>query len=564
LTIVIGLDFLQPAIEPVRGRARMPAKPGTADEQNGLAIFNPMDQGPERSMSERIRVELRPLGRVLEVPRGALLQSVLFPHGVEFPCGGRGKCQGCRVRVLSGNLPATEEQEALLGRAALEAGWRLACRCTVYSPLVLDLAQWEVPVLADHTPFAFTPREGYGVAVDLGTTTIAAQLLDLRTGQVLGVETALNLQARHGADIMTRIEMAADPNHGGRLTRIIREQLGEMVGRLIEPVPGASDHLRQIVLVGNTAMHHLFSGLDVKPLAHYPFETASGGPQVFTAADLGWAFASAPVVHFLPCLGGFVGSDILAGILATRLHERADLTVLLDLGTNGEMVVGNRDRLVCASAAAGPAFEGARISMGMRASTGAISAVARQAEALRCQVIGDPTKPRGVCGSGLVDAVAACLDLAWIRPDGRLQDGRRELVLRAPVRLTPSDVRELQLAKGAIAAGTRLLLDRLGTTAAAVKRVFLAGAFGNYINRRSARRIGLFDFAPEVVEPAGNTALLGAKLALFEPDPERSEYARIRPRVEHIGLSSDPRFEDYYIEAMRFPDRATAAGTDAS
>jgi uncharacterized 2Fe-2S/4Fe-4S cluster protein (DUF4445 family) len=178
-------------------------------------------------------------------------------------------------------------------------------------------------------------------------------------------------------------------------------------------------------------MHHLFGGLSVEPLSHYPFQTEAPGLQVFSAAALGWDFPANPKVYFLPCLGGFVGSDILAGVLATKLHERESLAMLVDLGTNGEIILGNRESLLCAATAAGPAFEGARISMGMRAATGAISEVSAAHGRLHCHVLGNTT-PRGICGSGLVDAVAMSLDLGWILPNGRLAKGEA-LELAMPV-----------------------------------------------------------------------------------------------------------------------------------
>jgi uncharacterized 2Fe-2S/4Fe-4S cluster protein (DUF4445 family) len=245
-----------------------------------------------------------------------------------------------------------------------------------------------------------------------------------------------------------------------------------------------------------------------------------------------------------------VGSDILAGILSTRLHESDKLVALVDLGTNGEMVVGQRGRLVCASTAAGPAFEGARIAMGMRAATGAISQVNLRDGRLECQVLGHVT-PRGLCGSGLVDAVAAGLDAGWIRANGRFVQGEW-LVLAEPVALTQGDLRELQLAKGAIAAGLRLLAQQSGARAEDITQLHLAGAFGNYISRASARRIGLLPFGPEKVTPAGNTALLGAKMALFHPGDE-GNYAALRAQIQHVSLSADPIFEEAFVEEMRFP-----------
>jgi len=511
-------------------------------------------------------LRLSPADLRLEVPAGTRLQDVLFGQGVEFPCGGRGRCKGCRVKVLRGELDITPEEKNKLSQAELDAGWRLACRHSLTSDLELELAQWEMSILSDESHFAFNPREGLGVAIDLGTTTIAAQLLDLRTGNVLGVQTALNDQACHGADIMSRVEFAI---HGGQaeLERLVREQVGGMVKLLLESAGRARSPLRarsndggqgtarptfpqlsRAVIVGNTVMHHLFCGINIAPLSAYPFEPKQAGRIQLMGRDLGWNLPEAAVVEFMPCLGGFVGSDILAGIMATGLHESRELFALMDLGTNGEVAVGNRDRILCTSTAAGPAFEGARISMGMRAATGAISAVQAEKGFLSCRVIGGG-EPRGLCGSGLVDAVAACLDLKWIHPSGRMAD-RKEMPLAGPVLLSATDVRELQLAKGAIAAGLRMLTERLGASLEDIQQLHLAGAFGNYISRASAQRIGLLRVPLNRVVPAGNTALLGAKRALFE---EAASWDAIVKRAEHIALNEDPNFHDIYAEEMGFP-----------
>ncbi len=503
-------------------------------------------------MSETVRVELQPLGKTITVPKGAPLQDALFAQGVEFPCGGRGRCRGCRIRLVEGDSPVTPDEARVLSEVELAAGWRLACRTCANGHLKVDLAQWETTILADHTSVRdFVPRAGLGVAVDLGTTTLVAQVLDLRTGQVLGTRTGLNSQAKQGADVMSRVDFAVTRGGLAVLTRLIRDQIGTMIADLMASVEGRSHEVTDVVIVGNTVMHHLFCGIDPAPLAHSPFEPENDGWQRFTAQDLGWTLRAEPRVEFLPCLGGFVGSDILAGILATRLHESADLCALLDLGTNGEIVVGNRERLLCASTAAGPAFEGARLSMGMRAATGAITAVSTDDGRITCRVLGD-SPPRGICGSGLVDAVACALDLGRIQPSGRLTRGET-LELAPLVRLTQADIRELQLAKGAIAAGTSILAKRWGAGTDDVTRVYLAGAFGNYINRNSARRIGLIDFPLEKVEPAGNTALLGAKLALFDLPQNHDGYKHLLQTQTHICLHEDPQFHETYAEKMRFP-----------
>jgi uncharacterized 2Fe-2S/4Fe-4S cluster protein (DUF4445 family) len=445
----------------------------------------------------------------------------------------------------------------------IDQGWRLACRISVESDLRLELQQWEAAILADDSVFAFTPQEGWGIAIDLGTTTLAAQLCDLHTGHVLAVRTTLNAQARHGADIMSRVEFAVTGQGQQILERIIREQIGGLVQELVAAASTAESiaahgppaPVQDIVLVGNTVMHHLFCGIDLEPLAHFPFQSQAPGLHNFSAAQLGWSFEENPNVRFLPCLGGFVGSDILAGILATKLHESDSLAALIDLGTNGEIVVGNRDRLLCASTAAGPAFEGARISMGMRAATGAISEVRVAEGELSCKILGQ-VQPRGICGSGLVDAVAAGLDLGRIKSSGRLAQGD-SLPLAAPVSLRQQDIRELQLAKGAIAAGLRILLKQWGATLDDVTRVYLAGAFGNYINLASARRIGLLTFPPEKIQTAGNTALLGAKLALFGLHEHDCTFPEILEKTTHVSLNEDAEFQETFVEEMGFPVKET-------
>jgi uncharacterized 2Fe-2S/4Fe-4S cluster protein (DUF4445 family) len=516
-----------------------------------------------------VRLHLLPLGVTLQVPAGAPLQDILFSRGVEFPCGGQGLCRGCRVKVQEGRLPITAEDQSLLTANELAQGWRLACRARAQADLQLDLAQWEAPVLSDDTPFPFTPQPGLGIAVDVGTTTLVAQLVDLETGRVLAVETALNPQARHGSDLMSRVAYALNADGQARLREPIRAEIGQMIQRLqastSKPLstglePAGDSTLRtphstlptvsRVVLVGNTVMHHLFSGISLEPMAAFPFEPISPERQTFSPASLGWKLATDARIEFLPCLGSFVGSDLLAGILATRLHESDELIALVDLGTNGEIILGNRTRLLCTSAAAGPAFEGARIAQGMRAATGAISAATAEDGRLTCHVLGNGPA-RGICGSGLVDAAAAALDLGWIAANGRVKD-REFIPLTDTVRLMPKDIRELQLAKGAIAAGLRILLEQWGAAPEQLSRLYLAGAFGNYLNLSSARRIGLLKVPAKILHPAGNTALLGAKLALTSAPGTDHSYRDLIARTCHVSLNEDPRFIEAFAEEMGF------------
>lgn len=490
------------------------------------------------------RLRLLPQDEVIEAPAGAALGDLLFAHGVEQPCGGRARCRGCRIRVVAGAIEPGADDRDCFTAAELAAGWRLGCRARLHGDAAIELGRWTSPVLADDSPLLLAPREGLGIAIDLGSTTLAAQLVDRASGAVLGVRTALNPQARRGADIMTRVD-AAVRGGAGELTALVRDELGRMVGELLRGRAAP----RLVTIAGNTVMHHLVAGLDVAPLAAPPYRPRATGPVALAAGDLGWtACAGCPVV-VLPCLGGFVGGDILAGLLATGMDRDPRPAALIDLGTNGEVAVSDGRRIVCASTAAGPAFEGASISCGMRAATGAISTATVAGDALAVGVLGGGAA-RGVCGSGLIDACAGARRLGWLAGTGRILRPDRRIPLADGVVLSQDDVRQLQLAKGAVAAGFALLLRRLGLRADDLARVHLAGAFGNAVDRASAHAIGLLALPPERVTPAGNAALLGARIALSHDD---HAYAELRARCRHVALKDEPGFEDAYLDGMAFP-----------
>jgi uncharacterized 2Fe-2S/4Fe-4S cluster protein (DUF4445 family) len=455
------------------------------------------------------------------------LSDQLFAAGVEFPCGGESACGGCKVRVLEGEVPVTATMRDALSEEEIRAGWRLACCASAAERVVVEVEQWSLPVLTDEARVPVEPRHGQGAVIDLGTTTLVAQVVDLASGEVAGVQTALNPQARFGADVMSRLQY--DLEHPGELGRVIRDALGRMLGR---------QSLVEVLIAGNTAMHHLFCGLDVEPLTHAPFLSPSLGACRFTERELGWPGPA----EFLPCLGGFVGSDLLCGIVATRLDEQARPCALFDIGTNGEVLVGSARGIVCASTAAGPAFEGGRISVGMRAGAGAIDSVHLRGGAIDCHVIGGGA-PRGVCGSGLVDAAACGLELGMIGVNGRLTTADKRLPLAGGLALTQGDIRELQLAKGAMAAGLRMLAG------GGVAKLSLAGAFGNYIRQASARTIGLL---PEdlPVEPVGNSSLRGARTLLLAPSTRAGRLRKIADLSRHVELAADPDFQYLFAEMM--------------
>jgi uncharacterized 2Fe-2S/4Fe-4S cluster protein (DUF4445 family) len=493
---------------------------------------------------------------VIEPAPGLTLADRLFQAGVEFPCGGSSACGSCRVRLVSGEIPITRDMKDALSAGELAAGWRLACQAEASSAVVLEIGQWSPRILTDEASVPVEPREGIGLVIDLGTTTLVAERVDLRTGAVQEVRTALNPQGRYGADVMSRIEFAL--RKPDVLAGLIRRTLGAMAGELASGSP-----LTEIVLCGNTVMHHLFCGESVEPLSHVPFQSPSLGARTFSARELGWPAAVRDGVTFLPCVGGFVGSDLLCGLVACGLHESERELALIDLGTNGEIAVGNRRRVMCASTAAGPAFEGGRIRMGTRAGDGAIDRVEYKDGRVRCHVLGGAA-PRGVCGSGLVDAAAAALSAGALRSTGRLTGGLRSFPLEGPVEITQADFRELQLAKGAIAAGLVVVMARAEIETDQLAAINLAGAFGNYVRIDSARRIGLLPDWSTPVHPAGNSAVRGARMLLLAPSRRTSLIAQLFGKTRHLELASDPGFQEAFIANMAFPESGFPAANEQS
>lgn len=418
-----------------------------------------------------------------------------------------------------------------------------------------------------------------GIAFDIGTTTVVGYLLDLAKGETLAVASRLNPQTRYGDDVVSRIDYAGrEPAGLATLQGEIVAAMNEIVAETCAAAGLAADEVLAATVVGNTTMHHLFLGISPAALAQSPYVPATRAALTVDAREVGLSIHPDGQVSVLPNIAGWVGADTVGVILATDLHRQDELSLAVDIGTNGEMAMGWRERLLTCSTAAGPAFEGAHLSCGMRAADGAIDWVEMDGD-VAWRTIGGAA-PRGVCGSGLVDLVAAMLRTGVIEPSGMMRTAEdlaaagqpalaarvvrgergREFVLvpaiagaagRA-VRVTQRDVRELQLAKGAIRAGIEIMMRELGVGPADVRRVYLAGAFGNYIRPSSALTIGLMPHFPNAeVVPVGNAAGSGARLALLSR-AARAEANRILERVEYLELSGRPDFQDAFAEAMLF------------
>jgi uncharacterized 2Fe-2S/4Fe-4S cluster protein (DUF4445 family) len=489
-------------------------------------------------------IRLQPLGKEIRVNHQTPLIDVLHEFGIEFPCGGKGTCGKCKVRLLDGEIKTTAVHQQKLIQMGLSSDWRLACYSQCTSDITLEIEQFNHLILADESEFDFLPQDGFGIAVDLGTTTVVAQLVDLSSAKVLAVETILNPQVRFGADLISRIQACLD-GHADEMTWIIRNAVGTMIDLMLKK---QEVDVQKVVLVGNTAMQLIFSRCDVSPLSAYPFHTDNLGIKTFQAEELGWKFRVNGPIQFYPSIGSFVGSDILAGIAATGLHQKKNYTALIDLGTNGEIVIGNKNQIVCASTAAGPAFEGANISMGMRAVTGAISSLQMINGKMEATVIGN-TAPKGICGSALIDAVAILSKLDLIGMFGEINSGELLINLAGKVNLTQKDINEFQLAKAALAAGLTILSNNLSIRTDEIETIYIAGGFGNYISIENVVTTGMIEVQEEKIHKMGNTALIGAKMFLFSREDLPLE---ILSKSRHINLEGDPNFQDIYVDKMLF------------
>ena len=498
--------------------------------------------------SETVTVQYR--GETLKAERGALLSEVV--RG-EKPCGGRGKCGKCKMTVTGELSPVTDAERALLSDAELLRGVRLSCLtrvmgdCRAFSHE--DEEDAKILTAAKGARYALAPTfRRYGVAIDIGTTTVACRLYDT-SGVCLASDAVLNPQSAWGADVISRIE-ASMRGEREALATAIREALNHMLLTLAERAGVDAHAIDRVVITGNTAMLSLLTREDVTPFSHAPFLPNRLFGETLSAEDLSLdALCGETPIDLPPCISAFVGADVLCAALATDMTGGEGKALLLDIGTNGEMALLRGGRLTVCSTAAGPAFEGVGISMGMRGGEGAIDRVEIVNGALKPHVIGGKAA-RGICGSGLVDAVACLLDVEELEDTGYLSTD--------PVYLTPTvtlalrDIREVQMAKSAICAGVETLLLRCGVTAEELSAVYIAGGFGTYLDMHNAARIGLLPRAvARAATAVGNAALEGASMLLLDASAKVRAFDAARTAVT-LPLATDAYFSERYMMGMLF------------
>ena len=476
-----------------------------------------------------------------EVEPGTLLGQALRDAGIELaqPCGGRGKCGKCAV-TLEGACSEPNEFER-------RAGARLSCQaivtgdCTVILPQESAMEQIETGG-REGLRLGRAMEGPYGAAVDIGTTTVALKLYDLTDGRCLASLGVLNPQTTVAADVMGRIG-ASMKGERERMKAQITGAIAALLTQAAGTAGVARGDIKSLVVTGNTTMLYLLTGRDTEPLSHAPF----------TADCLyGLETEVCGLKAYLPlCMHAFVGADITCAVLVSGQCERDETSLLCDIGTNGELSLRRNGRLYVTSTAAGPAFEGAGISCGVGSVRGAIDKVWVEDGEIRYHTIGDAPAV-GICGSGIIDAVAAGLETGAIDETGAMDDD--ELTLCEGVSLTGADIRAVQLAKAAIAAGIQTLLETAGVKESEIGTLYIAGGFGSHLNAGSAERIGLLPAAliPRV-KVIGNAALAGAAAILLDRD-QIGATERLVALSEHVNLGGNPAFNENYMEQMLFPD----------
>jgi len=547
-----------------------------------------------------------PGNQTIIVADGTNLLEVTRSAGVFIasPCDGLGTCGKCRVKIQAGQFGNLREAaHEWLTKAERAEGWVLACQSTVQGDLRVEFAQsmdddlkilseghdtdvalapWitktlvaartETVVLAGDAVLAIesgdTMETVYGMAVDIGTTTLVAALIDLRDGREIAVASSLNPQARHAQDVLSRIKLGSQVEGLKQLHGELIAELNRLIGDAAEQAHIPIHRIYEAVFSGNTTMLHLATGTDPASLGKYPYTPAlqCGGHR--RAADIGLVIAPDGLVYLPPIMSAYVGADITSGILAAKLTERSGVTLFVDIGTNGEMVLGVNGQLTATSTAAGPAFEGMNIACGMRASRGAIEMVSLSGAGVEIKTIADAT-PVGLCGSGLLDAVGELAAHGGIDKNGRFQtngalpehrwkdrfeslDGKPVFRIAAAVYLSQKDVRQVQLAKAAIRAGIELMLGANQLTASQVDTVLIAGSFGFHLRTASLIHLGLLprEFKDRV-EFVGNTSKSGARAFLLN-HRLRDELKQLVQQVRVLELANDPAFGKTFVQALSF------------
>ena len=481
------------------------------------------------------KLHIAPQSIVCNVPQGTNLMTALQDNHVflDAPCGGNGKCGKCKVLI--------DGQEVLACQITVDADMTV----TIPDKAGLNVLQTGIAVQQKMDPM----KDGFLLAFDIGTTSVVCFLLDGKTGAELAKSSMLNPQAAFGADVISRIQ-AALRGELEQETQAIREGMTSLILQVCGDTQIDPAEIGVVSVVGNPAMQQLFLGISPKNLAGVPFAPVLTEATAIPCKEILPICAHADLL-IVPDISGYIGADTMGCVLSTELYKKEETTLMVDIGTNGEMVLGNKDRMIACSTAAGPALEGANIQFGMRGTDGAIDHVWLENDEVRCSVIGGG-EPEGICGSGLIDAIAMGLEMGLLNKRGRIQNEDHIFHITDKIYLTQDDIRQVQLAKGAIYAGIFLMAKQLGLEVKDIQKVQLAGAFGNYLSPKSACRMGLL---PEELldknEAVGNAAGSGAKMLACDKEllPLTEQLTKT---IEFLELASLPEFSRTFAKSMNF------------
>lgn len=498
-------------------------------------------------MNKEITVILN--GKPKQVKEGITLSDII---NTEKQCGGHGKCGKCKVIAKGSLSQPTDSELKLLTKEQLSLGMRLSCMTYALGDCEITTIAYakNASVLTDGKlpEFEIKPDfDKYGVAIDIGTTTLAARIYDNK-GRMLADTAGLNPQQKWGADVVTRIEAAL----GGKaydLANAIRSAIENIISELSNMINIDVKEIDGVVITGNTVMLSLLTKQSTEPFSHAPFEAKRLFGETLGAKELGLTnLADNTSIYLPPCISSFVGADTVCAILSTGVCD-SNNSMMADIGTNGEMALWHSGKLTVCSTAAGPAFEGVGISMGMRGANGAVDRVFVDNGLLKAHVIGDGT-PTGICASGLVDAVACMLELGVIDESGYLEE--EEFVVLDPVCITSKDIRMLQLAKSAICAGIETLITAQGMSVSDVSTLYIAGGFGTFLNKQNAAKIGLLPKnISKKTTAVGNAALSGAAMLLLNGSFKKTA-KEIANSAITLDLSANPVFSERFMSGMIF------------
>ncbi|MDD3403491.1 MAG: ASKHA domain-containing protein [Hespellia sp.] len=488
---------------------------------------------------------------------------------VSAPCNGRGRCGKCAVTIMKGFVSASEADKQFFSKEQITSGMRLACTCypkqdiTVHLEYAKNEEDFEVVTefIEDMDERLETSEEKtYSIAVDIGTTTIAAVLVDDTSGKQLASATGINHQRAYGADVISRIQ-AANEGKLKELSLLVKKDLVGLIDEvLVQAEDGCMEKVTQILIGANTTMTHLLMEYSCETLGVYPFTPVNIAAIETKARDMLGENVPDCILKIVPGISTYVGGDIVSGIYLTGIYHQEHPSLLIDLGTNGEMALAGKDKILVTSTAAGPAFEGGNISCGTGSIRGAVSDITIKNGASAITLIGgDQAEPAGICGTGVVAITAALLEDALLDETGAFEEAYEEngypfakTAAGEPLTFTQKDVREIQLAKAAVCAGIEILIERYGITKNELEHVYIAGGFGLKLDAKKALRIGLLpnELADKIVM-VGNSCLGGLVQLITHPEDE-DILTDISEKAIELSLAADEKFNELYIENMYF------------